>query len=64
MKGMVVSSRSNDSALARNGMLSSKAASMVRRAMPGIEPCHPLSRFTRLGRPPPPLWPAAAAGRA
>src|SRR6059036_1050699 len=49
---MMVSSRSNDSALARKGMLSSKAASNVRRAMPVTDRCQPRSAFTRRVRPP------------
>src|SRR5436309_1002922 len=58
---MMVNSRSNDSALARKGMLSSKAASNVRRAMPVTDRCQPRSAFTRRVRPPPrgappPAW--------
>src|SRR5436853_138322 len=56
---MMVSSRSNDSALARKGMLSSKAASNVRRATPVTDRCQPRSAFTRRVRPPPrrpPPW--------
>src|SRR5438093_10961343 len=65
---MMVNSRSNDSALARKGMLSSKAASNVRRAMPVTDRCQPRSAFTRRVRPPPrgappPLGAAAAALR-
>src|SRR5437870_7722301 len=51
-KGMMVSSRSNDSALARKGMLSSNAASKVRRATPVTDRCQPRSAFTRRARPP------------
>src|SRR2546430_6794010 len=40
---MMVSNRSNDSALARKGMLSSKAASNVRRATPVTDRCQPRS---------------------
>src|SRR5207247_709963 len=56
---MMVNSRSNDSALARKGMLSSKAASNVRRATPVTDRCQPRSAFTRRVRPPPrgpPAW--------
>src|SRR6266567_4664581 len=64
---MMVSSRSNDSALARKGMLSSKAASKVRRATPVTDRCQPRSAFTRRVRPPPrgpPPWPRGRATRA
>src|SRR5690348_3008061 len=54
--GIMVRSRSNDSALARKGMLSSKAASKVRRAMPVSDRCQPPppppSTLTRRARPP------------
>src|SRR5256886_8783149 len=50
---MMVSNRSNERALARKGILSSKAASNVRRAMPVTDRCQPRSAFTRRVRPPP-----------
>src|SRR5690348_5394 len=52
---MAVSSRSNDSPLARNGTLSSNAAWKVRRTMPTNDRCHPPSTFTRAAYPPSPL---------
>src|SRR2546429_4570614 len=48
---MMVSNRSNERALARKGILSSKAASNVRRAMPVTDRCQPRSAFTRRVRP-------------
>src|SRR5438132_10022693 len=51
--GRVVRSRSKESALARKGMLSSKAASNVRRTTPVTDRCHPPSCLTRAARPPP-----------
>src|SRR5438067_8814996 len=53
MKGMSVSRRSKESALARNGMLSSKAASSERRTTPTTDRCQPPSGLTRPARPPP-----------
>src|SRR5579885_2095343 len=50
---MTVSSRSNDRALARKGMLSSYAASSVRRTTPVTERCQPSSPLTQAARPPP-----------
>src|SRR3989475_7221679 len=51
--GRVVRSRSKESALARKGMLSSKAASNVRRTTPVTDRCQPPSCLTRAARPPP-----------
>src|SRR2546430_572941 len=51
--GRVVRSRSRESALARKGMLSSKAASNVRRTTPVTDRCPPPSCLTRAARPPP-----------
>src|SRR5438552_777438 len=59
--GRVVRSRSKESALARNGMLSSKAASNVRRTTPVTDRCHPPSCLTRAARPPPRPWPRRGA---
>src|SRR6266566_6233195 len=65
---MMVSSRSNDRAPARKGMLSSKAASTVRRTTPVGDRCQPPWAFTRRARPPPRrrlrIWPARPARRA
>src|SRR2546430_17119460 len=49
--GRVVRSRSKESALARKGMLSSKAASNVRRTTPVTDRCQPPSCLTRAARP-------------
>src|SRR5579884_422085 len=54
---MTVSSRSNDRALARKGMLSSYAASSVRRTTPVTERCQPSSPLTQAARRPPPRAP-------
>src|SRR3989449_2447436 len=51
--GRVVRSRSKESALARKGMLSSKAASNVRRTPPVTARSPPPSCLTRAPRPPP-----------
>src|SRR6266704_706954 len=59
--GRVVRSRSKESALARNGMLSSKAASNVRRTTPVTDRFHPPSCLTRAARPPPRPWPRRGA---
>src|SRR5690348_420324 len=65
---MAVSSKSNESALARNGTLSSKAASRVRRTTPPADSCHPPPALTRGDRPPRPARreaaPPPAAGSA
>src|SRR5438105_3058169 len=60
--GMMVSSRSNDRAPARKGMLSSKAASRVRRTTPVGDRCQPPWAFTRRARPPPRRRPAGPRG--
>src|SRR5947207_8814882 len=64
---MAVRSRSKARALARNGMLSSNAASRVRRTIPRTDWCQPAACFTRPARPPRPPrrpWPPRDAPRA
>src|SRR6266540_2877566 len=57
---MAVSRMSKERAPARKGMLSSYAASRVRRTTPVTVRCQPPSRFTRAARPPPRLQGAPA----
>src|SRR5205809_7543246 len=54
---MAVNRRSNARALARNGMLSSYAASSVRRTTPRTDWCQPAAWLTRPARPPRPPRP-------
>src|SRR6266516_2399279 len=69
---MAVNRRSNARALARNGMLSSYAASSVRRTTPRTDWCQPAAWLTRPARPPrpprprccPPAAPRAPRGAA
>src|SRR6266496_2838659 len=69
---MAVNRRSNAKALARNGMLSSYAASSVRRTTPRTDWCQPAAWLTRPARPPrpprprcfPPAAPRAPRGAA
>src|SRR6266576_2837390 len=62
---MAVRRMSNETALARNGTLSSKAASRVRRTTPVTVRCQPPSLITRAARPPLPMRAAVrSAGHA